>query len=216
MNMMPPSPRRTAALAVAFEGGLVLLAIGVSWLTGRWPLPGVPRDGGYWTNQGMALAWGVLAAFPMIVGMLCSDRYPLGPLRGLQQTVDELLVPWMRGWSIPEIAVVSVVAGFGEEMLFRGLLQTELADALPAPWGVAAGLALASALFGVCHWISTGYAAAVAVAGLYLGGLLLLTENLLAPIAAHAVYDMAALIYLSRCRCGTVAKGAEPDAGSDR
>jgi membrane protease YdiL (CAAX protease family) len=36
--------------------------------------------------------------------------------------------------------------------------------------------------------------------GVYLGGLLLLTDNLLAPIATHAVYDFVALIYLTRSR----------------
>jgi len=38
--------RNVAALAVAFEGGLGLLALLLGWLLGVWPVPGMERTGG--------------------------------------------------------------------------------------------------------------------------------------------------------------------------
>jgi len=35
-----------AAMAVAFEGGLGLLALLLGWLLGVWPVPGMERTGG--------------------------------------------------------------------------------------------------------------------------------------------------------------------------
>jgi len=42
------------------------------------------------------------------------------------------------------------------------------------------------------------YALLAGVVGLYLGGLYLLTGNLLVPIVVHALYDVVALGYLRR------------------
>ena len=60
------------------------------------------------------------------------------------------------------------------------------------------GLIGASLLFGLAHLLTTSYAVVTALAGLYLGGLFLATDNLLAPIVTHAVYDFLALVYLVR------------------
>jgi membrane protease YdiL (CAAX protease family) len=55
-------------------------------------------------------------------------------------------------------------------------------------------------LFGLAHPMSTTYVVLATVVGVYLGGLLLVTDNLLAPIVAHAAYDFVALVYLVRHR----------------
>jgi membrane protease YdiL (CAAX protease family) len=79
-------------------------------------------------------------------------------------------------------------------MLFRGVLQGALQHAL----GLAAGLLLASALFGLLHFITLTYAVFATVLGAYLGWLWMVTDNLLVPTVAHAAYDFAALLYLLR------------------
>lgn len=193
-------PRFHAGAAIVFETGLAAVAAGIGWLLGLWPLPGVSLSVDRWVEQAMAVGWGVLAAGPLIVGLLLVDRFPCGPWRGLQQTVDRQLLPWIRHWTVGQMALISLAAGFGEEMLFRGLLQTALADLLPGIWGAAFALLVASALFGVCHWITTSYAVLAGLMGVYLGALLLITDNLLTPVATHAVYDFVALIYLIRSR----------------
>lgn len=57
---------------------------------------------------------------------------------------------------------------------------------------------MASAVFGVCHLLTWAYAIITAFIGAYLGLLWIWTGNLLAPMATHAVYDFAALLYFLR------------------
>jgi membrane protease YdiL (CAAX protease family) len=90
------------------------------------------------------------------------------------------------------------VAGLGEELLFRGLVQAGLARLISGPAGIWIALLAASLLFGVFHWLSTTYALLAAAAGLYFGWLLIATGSLWPPVVAHALYDFAALWYLLR------------------
>lgn len=78
-----------------------------------------------------------------------------------------------------------------EELLFRGAVQGLLRRA----YGVVPGIILASALFGVAHWLAlTGggrvtYVAIAAVLGLVLGTVYELSENLVVPIAIHGAWN---------------------------
>jgi membrane protease YdiL (CAAX protease family) len=99
-----------------------------------------------------------------------------------------------------QLAIVSLAAGLGEELLFRGLVQAGLSNLIGGEYGPWIALAIAAALFGVCHWLNTTYAILATVAGLYFGLLLLWTGSLWTPIVAHAAYDFVALIYLVRPR----------------
>ena len=109
--------------------------------------------------------------------------------------VRELVVPLFRDCSLVELAVISLVAGIGEEMLFRGLIQGAAGRWIESP---AVGLVLASVVFGLAHPLTRAYIVLAGVIGAYLGGLWLATDNLLAPIVAHALYDFLALVYLVR------------------
>ena len=98
------------------------------------------------------------------------------------------------GWV--EVAAISVWAGLGEEMLFRGVIQAGIAEWIGGNSGVAFGLVAASLLFGAAHPIHVPYFVMVALMGFYLGGLFLYFENLLVPIVAHALYDFVAILYV--------------------
>jgi membrane protease YdiL (CAAX protease family) len=88
--------------------------------------------------------------------------------------------------------LIALLAGVGEELFFRGLLQPGLAG-----WtGAWTALILTSALFGVLHWITPAYAALAGLVGLYLGAFMAVSGNLLVPILVHALYDFFALRYL--------------------
>jgi len=190
--------RNVAALAVAFEGGLGLLALLLGWLLGVWPVPGMERTGVAWGDQLPALAWGVAATGPMLLGFWLIDRFAWGPLAALKADVERLVVPVFRNSSIVDLALVALAAGIGEEMLFRGLVQHGLANWLGPPWGIWLALAIASAAFGCAHMLSATYAILAALIGLYLGLLLIFSGNLLAPAVAHGLYDFVALVYLVR------------------
>lgn len=93
------------------------------------------------------------------------------------------------------IVLVSALAGIGEELLFRGVIQAGVADY----WSPTVGIVVASLLFAAAHAISLAYLALAALMGLYLGLLYHWTGNLLVPIIVHALYDWIAIhFYLRR------------------
>lgn len=125
--------------------------------------------------------------------------------RATQRSVLLLLGPTFR----PVLALVvstalGLVAGVGEEMMFRGVLQTELwkrivdGDVLAS---VAAGPTLAavsisSVIFGALHAITPLYAFLATVASYFFGYLYIYSDlNLAVPIVCHAVYDLGALMW---------------------
>jgi len=96
--------------------------------------------------------------------------------------------------TVLDLAVVSLLAGVGEELLFRGFLQTWFAQAAGAHVAVLA----AAVVFGLAHAISRSYVVFASVLGISLGYLYHLTGSLPAAMVAHAVYDFAALYYGTR------------------
>lgn len=179
-------------IAIVFEGGVVVLALAICWYSGRWP----PLASKPWPENAMLLLWGVLATLPMLVGLIVLDRYPIGPLVELKHFVETHLTPLFVGLTLPQLALISLAAGVGEELLFRGLLQESLADWAGPPYGVWIGLIAAAIVFGACHWVTTTYAYLAALIGLYFGLLFIFTGDLLPPVVAHGLYDFVALIYL--------------------
>jgi membrane protease YdiL (CAAX protease family) len=185
--MQEGTRRRVVWLAVLFEGGLALLALGLASLLGQSPWPG-------WPWEPRAVLWGVSACAPMLVLFAACVRWPVGPLARIKQFSEEIVRPLFGACSLWELALVSALAGVGEEMLFRGVVQGAISRWLNPP----AGLTLASILFGLLHPITPTYVVLVALMGVYLGGIWLWTDNLLVVIVAHGLYDFLALVYLTR------------------
>ena len=173
-------------------------AILIGWLVGQWPFVGMPSDDSTNVSPWQAIGCGLTAPAPLLMALLLIDRLPLLPLRRLREMAERVVVAMFGGASVLQLAVVSIAAGFGEELLFRGLVQAGLARWIGGAAGPWIALAAASALFGVCHWLNTTYALLAMLAGAYFGWLLIATGNLWAPIISHATYDLLALIYLLR------------------
>ncbi|NNG15202.1 MAG: CPBP family intramembrane metalloprotease [Gemmatimonadales bacterium] len=182
----PPTGRRSfLRSAILFEGGLVLLALALGWLLGETAF-GTVEVG--WRP----LLWGALATLPPLIALRWLLRTENVHLAGLVRTVEELIGPLFAGASSGTLLLLSLVAGIGEESLFRGVLQSALAGPL-GPWPA---LLLVSALFGLVHFVTATYAVLAGLIGLYLGWLFLRTGNLLVPIVVHAIYDFVALSLL--------------------
>lgn len=135
-----------------------------------------------------------MAAVPLLLGLRWTLTTGMKAMRRLVALVVEQLGPLLASRSPVELALLAALAGFAEEILFRGLVQVGLARVLPE-WGA---LLMAGAAFGLAHFITPAYAVLAGLAGLYLGGLFLLQGSLTAPIVAHAVYDVVALNYVAR------------------
>jgi hypothetical protein len=114
----------------------------------------------------------------------------------MMREVDEVLVPLLSRLTVADYALIALLAGIGEEGVFRGILQEGLSWKLPMPVAVAA----ASVVFGMLHFITPAYALLAGIMGAYLGALYALSGNLLVPITVHALYDFIALLYLLRWR----------------
>jgi membrane protease YdiL (CAAX protease family) len=187
---MELDPRRRSPLiwfAYVFEGGLALVAWALGLLFNH-PIAELGR----W--DGRALSLGIACSLPMLAGFFACVRWPVGPLRTIKQFADEAIYPLFAPCTLPELATLSFLAGLGEEALFRGLIQGLLGQWL----GPAAGLILASILFGLLHFITPTYALLAGLIGVYLGAWYLATENLVVVIVAHGFYDFVALAWLAR------------------
>lgn len=200
MNDQQPTPRNITGFALLVEFGLAVVAVAMGWLIGHWPIASIKLNAEALPANGMAVVWGFVATLPMLLILALLDRWPAGWLGELQKVVDELIVPLFARTTFAQLALISLAAGFGEETLFRGLIQAALAHWIGGPYGVAIAVLLASIVFGVCHWVTPTYALLATGIGLYLGWLFVVSDNLLVPIVAHAAYDFVALVYLIKWR----------------
>jgi membrane protease YdiL (CAAX protease family) len=185
---LKPQPRRHALLlGLGFEGGLAAVAWALGWLLGQSPLERFAWD--WWD-----FAIGVGVCLPLFGLFLLGQRSQWGPLARIKQFLDDFIKPFFAASTVLDLALISLAAGIGEEMLFRGVLQAAVGNWL-GPW---VGLVVASVLFGLAHLITPTYAVLAALIGAYLGWLWMLTDNLLVVIVAHALYDFLALLYILR------------------
>jgi membrane protease YdiL (CAAX protease family) len=173
------------SLAILVEGGLAVLALFIGGLFSQPPLE-------TFTFDITAALIGVAATIPLLVLFYVLMRWPIGPMAPIRRFSLEVLCPVLSPCTVPDLGAISLLAGVGEEMLFRGTLQAALARESNL-W---LGLLAASVLFGVLHAITPAYAVMASVMGAYLGVLWLATGNILTPMIVHALYDFLVLWYL--------------------
>ena len=203
MEDQPLSPPGFALTAAIFEGSLAFLAVALGWLLEQPPL-----ETFYFDKYAILLA-PLLVLPPLLLMVLCMSHW-FRPAADIRRVVDELLTPLFQQCTVAEMAIVSILAGVGEEMLFRGVLQAYFArwasnSQLPLPWhGPAAAqwfaVVVTAVLFGWAHCVNRAYAVLAGVVGLYIGWLWMASNSLLMPIITHSLYDFLALLYLVKMR----------------
>lgn len=153
-----------------------------------------------WNEIGYGILWGALAGLPMMLFVLLFSLLPIKAIRQLHTLNQQRIVPFFLGFTPAQLIVFALCAGVCEELFFRGWLQSSITGPIDAsaPWqpGVVLGVILSAILFGFCHLLSPLYFTLATLAGIYFGVLLVETQNLLVPITAHAVYDLAMLFWL--------------------
>jgi uncharacterized protein len=179
-----PSRGPTLKHGIAVEGSLLLLALGLALPFGLTPWLDL-------TWSWSVLGQGLLATVPLVALFIGLLQLPYSWLKELTQLTRRLLLPMFRTTGVWGIAILSLIAGIGEELLFRGVVQLGLTGWI----GDVGALVVASVMFGVAHFITPAYFVLATVMGAYLGGLYFWTGNLLLPILVHALYDFLALGY---------------------
>ena len=179
-----PLPR----LPVYFSSSMIILVLGalglgVGWLEFGWEPMGLGP-----TDLTVVASWtGILcvAALLLLLGFLLFRKWV-----GIRETpLLAQLLP--ESWSEKGVFILlSLSAGFGEELAYRGFLIPALTELLGQAWGAAL---LSSAVFGLLHayqgWLGilrTG------LLGLVLAASLLLSGTLWPAILAHAILDVMA------------------------
>ena len=169
------------------EGGLVLVAAGLGWVFGLDPWL-------TWKWDARAVWLGVIGILPPLGLLVWVMHSGWSPMVDLRERLEGLLRETFANWRLWQFAVVSLLAGLGEESLFRGVIEAGLAGGL----GSAGGLVAASVLFGLAHPISRLYVVLAGAMGFWFGALWWWSGSLVTPVLAHALYDFIALAWSVR------------------
>jgi len=115
-------------------------------------------------------------------------RWPVGPLRPIKQFSENVLCPLLAPCSLVDLLGISVLAGVGEEMLFRGFLFRgfvhERRDALP-------GILAISLIWSLLHVQYDWFGAALVFAiGVFLGYMRFLSGSTTLVILLHMLLNL--------------------------
>lgn len=181
--------RRTVVLlAVLIEGGLLAGASMLGWMLDQPPLH-------FFQWTWWAVLWGVLAALPLVALFFVLLHSPVRPLQRIQRFSEEVIRPLLAPCSVIDLIGISCLAGLGEEILFRGVIQEAFTNRI----NVWVGILVASVLFGLMHSITFTYALLATLMGAYLGWVWMWADhNLLVIVITHALYDFLVLLWLLR------------------
>ncbi len=193
MSLQEAIARWPLVTALVFEGALIPLALGLALWAGVTP----------WADlevTGAAVALGAAGTLPLLLGLTALARLDLPAFRQLEAMVRNVLVRLFSAVRPGGVLLVAALAGLGEELLFRGVIQGWLAEHLPA----VAAIAVTSLLFGVAHALNGLYFVIATLVGLYLGVLYHVTGNLFIVVFIHALYDWIVIhVYLRQARAAS-------------
>ncbi|MGR9051037.1 MAG: CPBP family intramembrane glutamic endopeptidase [Gammaproteobacteria bacterium] len=175
--------------ACNFEGSLILVAALLGWLADINPFADL-------RFSERALLFGVLGTIPLILMFLALELISTAPVKKIRDLLIETLGSGLKGCHWSDLLLLAAIAGFAEELLFRGVIQPWAESA----WNTAVGLMISNLLFGLVHAVTPLYAVLAALVGIYLGLALDYggTRNLLTPIVIHGLYDFFAFLMIMR------------------
>lgn len=130
---------------------------------------------------------GTLGALPplvLFVFLLSEKTENIPLLDSLRKLITTEIRPLFSQVTVLDICLISLSAGFAEELLFRGILQTKL------------GMVATSIIFGLLHAANPAYGIFATILGFYIGALFHIYESMLIPVQLHFMYDLGALLYL--------------------
>ena len=201
--MAPPKPspplgpdNSALTYAVLLELSLGLSAILIGLFLGVNPRQDLPA---WWDGPAIlkSLGIGILVGSAFALGMELVSRLPIRSMQKLERSMQSQLHLLLGPMSVPDLLLLSLSAGIGEELLFRGLIQgwwmslsetQSFLESLP-------GMAISAVCFGFAHPLSKTYIVLATLAGFLFAILYWATRDLLACVLAHAIYDAIICVY---------------------
>lgn len=146
-----------------------------------------------------AMQQGALATLPLfgLAAFLDIFEERVQALKDVSRATQRSVLALLGTTRKPVIALMTAVAlglaaGIGEEMLFRGIFQSEMTSR----FGSIAAISSTSVVFGALHAVTPLYAFLASVASVFFGLLFQNSDlNLAVPIVAHTLYDVGALLW---------------------
>ncbi len=137
-----------------------------------------------------AIFWGLFGGVLVYMGVSILTRFRIA-----DSLVDivKYLRPLFKGLSFWQTVILASMAGIGEEVFFRGFLQTWLAGYM----SVELAIATAAVVFGLMHFVSLSYFLLTTLLGMAFGFTYSLTGSLLLIIIWHGSYDIIAIWMLN-------------------
>jgi membrane protease YdiL (CAAX protease family) len=175
---------RLSLVRIELFASSLLLGLAAVWSTARdLDLATAARPALAPLGVGIAAGLALAATLPLVTAPWARRVLVLRGLRRAWDSLESGLGPSLR---LYEVLVLAICSAISEEAFFRGVLQREV------------GITAASVLFGLLHPLGLSYMLWAATAGAGLGVLFAATGSLVAPVAAHATYNLIALGYLRR------------------
>lgn len=191
MQMPNASPESKSFFRMAcyFEAALTLVAVLLGWLTDVDPFAHL-----VFTEN--ALVSGLLLTLPMLLLFFAMQLLPIRAIEKIKTLLFETLGTRLHQCHWTDLLILAAIAGFSEEVLFRGTLQPWLENLT----GSSLGLLFSNVVFAMVHAVTPLYAILALLMGLYLGISLDFggERNLLIPITIHAAYDFVAFLAILR------------------
>jgi len=149
-----------------------------------------------WPIIGRSILVGSVVAIVLFLLIQLIGKLPLSGIRRLEKLAQSQLKIMLGKLTIAQMLVLSLTAGVGEELLFRGLIQNWFHSFFESTniYQAAPGILVASILFGLAHPLTKTYVAVAALIGLLLGFFYWYTRDLLACVVAHSLYDAILLL----------------------
>ena len=162
-----------------FLFGLLLITVGLAHAAGIKPLGNIT-----WT------VWDFLTG--AVAGVLMMAVF--GLISPLRQEAEDILGAPLAACRWYDLALMAILVGIIEELLFRGVLEPWMAR-----WNALAAFVIVNVIFGALHSVSLLYAAVATTLGCILSWLThgIGEFNLLRPIVAHAVYDFVGFAWIA-------------------
>lgn len=158
----------------------------------------MPHAGVYWL-------WGVLVivlAYPFVEYLgYVNQKLPVNEttqtwMKSLEEEAARQIGFMLRNHTPAELLknlfFVSVLAGVGEELFFRGVLQRMFIRITRNPW---MGIVLAAAIFSTFHFQFYGFFPRLFL-GVLLGAVYWFSGSLWVAVFAHFLYDASVIVYL--------------------